>query len=292
MIQRRDIFIGIGVLAGLAMVMVFALVFLSAMLMGDLVVIEDSVGIINITGPIINPDPAVKLIGRYADEERIPVIVVRLNTPGGGVSATQEIFEAVREARKDGTIVIASMGSVAASGGYYIAAACDTIMATPGTITGSIGVIARFPNFSGLYDKVGVDFNTIKSGKYKDTGSSSREMTDEERAYLDSVIMDTYDQFITHVAEERGIEVEKLKEIADGRIFTGRQAVDLGLIDELGTFQDAIALAGTVAGLGEDPPVVRESEHEYLDFLTNGIIGLVAREFEMRIPAISYIMSY
>lgn len=292
MIQKRDIFIGIGILAVLVLIVVFALAVLSAALVDDLVVVEDSVGVVDITGPIITPDAAVKQIERFAGEKRIPVIVIRLNTPGGGVSATQEIFEAVRKAREDGKIVIASMGTVAASGGYYIAAACDTIMATPGTITGSIGVIARYPNLSGLYEKVGVDFNTIKSGKFKDTGSSSREMTEEEREYLDSVIMDTYDQFVTAVAEERGIALDKLKEIADGRIFTGRQAVELNLVDRLGTFRDAIELAGAVSGIGADPPIVRKSGHEYLDLLSEGMLKLISSEFELHIPAVSYIMRF
>ena len=258
----------------------------------DLDVSGKRIAIVEINGMIISPKGVVEKLERYIKNDDIPAIVIRLNTPGGGVSATQEIFETVKKARHAGKKVIASMGTVAASGGYYIAAACDTVMANPATITGSIGVIATFPNFTELYRKIGIDYNVIKSGKFKDTGSSSREMTDEERAYLDGLIMDTYEQFLLAVSQERNLSLDFIRNIAEGKIFTGRQALEQGLIDSLGTYQDAVDLAGVLVGLGENPPVLKETRGVFWEIIADGMSDIISKGFEFKFPSISYMLTY
>lgn len=291
MIQRRDLVLGVLLLAFVSILIVGSLLILISVTMGGIPVSEKSVAIIEITGPILSPTHTVEKLERYMKNENILAIVLRLNTPGGGVAASQEIYETVKKARRAGKKVYASMGSVAASGGYYIAAACDTIMANQGTITGSIGVIINFADFSGLYEKLGIDFYSRKSGKFKDTGSSSREMTDEEKALIDEMVMDTYEQFIQAVSEGRDLDIEYVRGISDGRVFTGRQAMNNGLVDVLGTYQDAIDLAGVSVGLGEDPPVVRESRGLFRELLIDEVRTLFSNRLDLSFPSISYILS-
>ena len=289
MIYRRDLFLGLALLAVLMFVIIIALLALSTMGVEGIHVTGDCVAVVEVTGTIINPMPVVHKLERYIKNDNVLAIVMRLNTPGGGISATQEIYETVKKTRAAGKIVIASMGSVAASGGYYIAAACDSVVATPGSITGSIGVIAKFSEFSELFEKLGISFNVRKSGKFKDTGSISRKMTEEEKALIDSVIMDSYDQFVEAVSEGRSLDPEFVRKYADGRVFTGRQAKALGFIDILGTYQDAIDLAGEMTGLGANPPVIKETKSLFLDMIIDGISQVVARGMELAIPRISYI---
>ncbi|MFC1650631.1 signal peptide peptidase SppA [Candidatus Latescibacterota bacterium] len=292
MIQRRDLFLGLALLSVFAVIILIAFIMLSTLATDGIHLAEKSVAVIEINGPIFSPEYVVKKLEKYIKDKNIPAIVIRLNTPGGGVSATQEIFETVKKARRAGKKVIASMGAVSASGGYYIAAACDSIVATPGTITGSIGVIATFPDFSGLYDKIGVGFNVRTSGKFKDTGSPARKMTDEEKAIIDEIVMDTYDQFITAVAEGREMDIDSVRKLADGRVFTGRQAQNNGLVDLLGTYQVAIDLAGVLAGLGEDPPVYKETKSSLSEMLLDLKNNYFSIGIDNNIPKISYIMGY
>ncbi len=259
MIDRRDMRLGCGLLIALAFVAGIVVLGISGMWDGPGTFGRDSIGVISITGIILDPEPTVDILDRYREDDSVLGVVVRLDTPGGGVSATQEIVDAVLRVRNAGKPVIVSMGSVAASGGYYIAASCDTIVTTPGTITGSIGVIARFTDMSDLLDKVGIEFNVVKSGKYKDVGSFSRKMTEEERALIEDMVMNMYDQFVTAVAKGRNLDPEFVRQYADGRVFSGEQAVDLGFADMEGSMFDAVALAGKLTGLGSDPPV-REEE--------------------------------
>jgi len=200
----------------------------------------------------------VRQLTQYAEDEEIPAIVLRIDSPGGGVAAAQEIYRAVLRTREYDKKVVASMGSVAASGGYYIAAAADTIVANPGTITGSIGVIMKLFHMEEVLDRFGLRFETIQTGKYKDTGSISRAMTEDERALLQAVIDNVYDQFVDAIVEMREIEREGILELADGRIFTGQQALEYGLVDLLGSYQDAIDLAAEMVGMEQNPPVVKE----------------------------------
>lgn len=227
---------------------------------------EPRIALVEVEGPIFRIAPVVRQLKRYAEDETIPSIVLRIDSPGGGVAATQEICRAVRRVREQGKKVVASMGSVAASGGYYIATAADTIVANPGTVTGSIGVIMSLFHMEEVLDRFGLHFEVIKSGRYKDIGSVSRRMTDDERALLQAVIDDVYNQFVEDIVEGRGIERTRVLEIADGRIFTGKQALEYGLVDLLGDYQDAIDLAAEMAGLERNPPVVRERK-KVLDIL-------------------------
>ncbi|MBA5866452.1 MAG: signal peptide peptidase SppA [Nitrospira sp. CR1.3] len=218
---------------------------------------EDRIALVRVEGVILDSQSTVTELKRFGDNPSIKAIVLRIDSPGGGVVPSQEIYDAVQRVRnKNSKAVIASMGTVAASGGYYIAAATDRIMANPGTLTGSIGVIMETANVEGLLKKIGVEGIVVKSGKFKDVGSPLRKMSDEEHALLQSVMDDVHKQFIDAVAEGRAMEVSAVQALADGRIFTGRQAKDAKLVDELGNLEDAIQLAADLAGIEGEPKVV------------------------------------
>jgi protease IV len=290
MVNRRDIIIGISLVGALLVVILFVMALISAMTLREVHVSKKSVAIIEITGAIMSPSSVVERLERYIRNDNIPAIVLRLNTPGGGVAPTQEIYDTVLKARQKGKKIIGSMGTVAASGGYYIASACDSIMANPGTITGSIGVIADFAEISSLLKKLGVDVTVVKSGKFKDMGSFSRPMNEEEKELISGVIMDTYDQFVQAVSKGRNMDVETVKKYADGRIFTGRQAKNLGFVDKLGTFQDAIDMAGRITGIGSNPPVVKEEKELFWDMITKGMSRIFLKGMEFTLPHVSYLM--
>ncbi|HJN17095.1 MAG TPA: signal peptide peptidase SppA [Armatimonadota bacterium] len=194
---------------------------------------------------------------RQAEKDRdTKALVLRINSPGGSAAGSQEIYAAIEEyKRKTGNPVIASMGDVAASGGYYVAAPCDRIMALPATMTGSIGVIFETIEYHQLMKNLGVEPHTITSGPFKDSGSPFRAMTPEDEEVFRAMIDDVFDQFVTAVVDGRGMEEEVVRKLADGRVYTGRQAVENGLIDETGTFYDAIMLAATEAGIQGEPAV-------------------------------------
>ncbi len=218
---------------------------------------EDRIALIRVEGVIMDAQATVGELKRFGDNPSIKAIVLRIDSPGGGVVPSQEIHDAVQRVRqKSNKAVIASMGTVAASGGYYIAAATDRIIANPGTLTGSIGVIMETANVEGLLKKIGVEGVVVKSGKFKDVGSPLRKMTDEEHALLQSVMDDVHKQFIEAVAAGRALEPTEVQALADGRIFTGRQAKDAKLVDELGDLEDAIQLAAELAGIEGEPKVV------------------------------------
>jgi len=218
---------------------------------------EDRVGLIRIEGVILDAQSTIVELKRFADNPSIKAIVLRIDSPGGGVVPSQEIHDAVRQVRqKSNKTVIASMGSVAASGGYYIAVATDRIMANSGTLTGSIGVIMEMANVEGLLKKIGVEGVVIKSGRFKDVGSPLRKMSDEEHELLQSVMDDVHQQFIEAVAAGRGLDVAAVQALADGRIFTGRQAKASKLVDELGDLDAAIQLAADAAGIEGVPKVI------------------------------------
>lgn len=213
------------------------------------------VGLVRMEGAVYDPRQIIADLELMADDPGIRAIVLRIDSPGGGAAAAHEIYEYVRGVRDSGIPLVASMGSIAASGGYYVACTADSVLANPATVTGSIGVIMSFSDLTELFDKLGMDWNVIKSGRYKDTGSWSREMTAEERALLQSTVDDIHGQFIEVVAAERGMELEEVAALADGRIFSGRQALDAGLVDALGTLEDAVALAGRMGGIEGEPRV-------------------------------------
>ena len=213
---------------------------------------------------------------KYRDDDSVKAIVLRVDTPGGTVVAAQEIHgELMRLRAGSKKKVVVSMGDLAASGGYYVACAADRVFASPGTLTGSIGVIMQFPNYQGLFGKIGLGTNTIKSGEFKDVGNGAREMSDRDRRLLQGLVDDVYSQFVEAVAAGRRMSPEQVRPLADGRVFSGRQAQQLGLVDELGDLDAAIAAAGKLAGIEGKPEVIRESPRrgiwELIDARMDGI---------------------
>ncbi len=216
------------------------------------------VALVDVKGVITSSENVVRQLKKYQDDGSVRALVLRVDSPGGGVAASQEIYDQLLKFKDSGKFIVVSMGSVAASGGYYIACAADSIVANPGTVIGSIGVMISFPVFERLMDKVGVKMEVIKSGDLKDVGNYARQMTPAERKMLQALIEDSYDQFVNVVAESRDLEMDSVREFANGSVFTGRQGMELGLIDRLGTLQDAIAVAGEMSDLGDDPRTVKE----------------------------------
>jgi protease IV len=232
------------------------------------------VGLVEIIGEIDDPEPIVDQLDRMERDTSIRAVVVRLDSPGGGVAASQEIYESVKKIRDQGKKpVVASMGGVAASGAYYVACAADSIVANAGTLTGSIGVIMVFPNTEDLFRKVGIRFETVKTGKYKDIGTMWRPMTDDERKLLQDVLTNVYDQFIDTIVEGRALAREDVLPYADGRIFSGDQALQYGFVDRLGDLDDSIRLAGEMAGIGGQPVVIRKERRRvsFLDFVDSKV---------------------
>ena len=216
-----------------------------------------NVGIVELLGAIYDSERIVRQFESFGEQKSIKAIVFRIDSPGGLVAPSQEIYEAVRRVRQSGKPIVVSMGSVSASGGYYAACGADTIMANPGTTTGSIGVVADFLNLQKLMEKIGVRYETVKSGKFKDTGSPHRELTDEDKAYLQAWIDDAFDQFVGVVSRERHLTKAEVLKLADGRAFTGRQAKALGLVDTLGDYRAAIRLAGRMGKIKGEPELIR-----------------------------------
>jgi protease-4 len=218
----------------------------------------DKIAIVEINDVIMSSENTVEQIKKYREDKSIKAIIVRINSPGGGVAASQEIYEEVKKTRESGKIIVVSMGSIAASGGYYIACGSSLIVANPGTLTGSIGVIAEFITIKDLADKLGIKENVFKSGELKDAGNPFRDMNEKDKAYFQDVVDNSFGQFLDVVSKERKIDKEKLLPNANGRVFTGLQAKDLGLIDSLGTFDDAIRITSKMAGIEGEPRIVRE----------------------------------
>lgn len=231
--------------------------------------LSGKVALVEVTGPIFKASETVDEIREYADDDSIKAIVLRVDSPGGAVAPSQEIYYEVKRAAAKKTVVV-SMGTLAASGGYYISAPATKILAMPGTLTGSIGVIMEIPNLEGLMDKVGIKSQVIKSGKHKDMASTFKELTPEDREILQRVIDDVYGQFVADVAASRGIKEEVVRGLADGRIYTGRQALGLKLVDKLGSLKDAIALAAELEGIEGEPNVVRKPERTFVQELLQG----------------------
>ncbi len=196
-------------------------------------------GLVEIKGVIENPEEIIKEINFFKNNPQIKGVLVRIESPGGSVAASQEIYEALKELKKCGKKIVVSMGNIAASGGYYVALPADVIVANPGTVTGSIGVIVEYPVVEKLLKKVGVDVEVIKSSEFKDILSPFRRPKEKEKNILKNVVMDIYDQFVEKVARERKIPVDSVKKIADGRIMSGREALKLGLVDSLGGIEKA-----------------------------------------------------
>jgi protease-4 len=273
MAKKRDIFIAIIIaFSFLATFAFFALMFFGAFASDDgfsLGGLSSKVAVVDITGTITESESIVKQLKKWGKSSGIKAIVLHIDSPGGGVAPSQEIYDEVLRIRnEEDKVIVASMSSLAASGGYYIACAAEKIMANPGTLTGSIGVIIQFYTGGKLLEKIGVEIERVKSGEMKDFGSIDRRLTDKEREMLSSVVMDTYDQFVNVVANNRGLDKNTVYKLADGSIFTGRQALKLGLVDTLGSFEESVRYAADLAGLQGEPSIVREEKPKkgLLDF--------------------------
>lgn len=245
-------------------------------LLSSLAASKDSVGWVSIRGPIMAGETGrpwergaeqwARRIEQLAETKGVKAIVLDINSPGGSVGAVQEIHSRILRVKKEKKIpFVALFGDVSASGGYYLGAACDKIVAHPGTLTGSIGVIFSVSNLQGLFEKIGYKSDPIKSGKHKDIGSPARPMTPEERQLLQAMIDDTYGQFVGAVAEGRKMSVEEVKPLADGRIYTGTQALNLKLVDQLGDSKDALMLAAQLGGIKDEKPKVRRDTEKMSD---------------------------
>jgi len=221
--------------------------------------IRDKVAVIEVFGVIADSRQIIEQLHDFRDNSAVKAIVLRIDSPGGGVGPSQEIYDEVKLVDKEKPLVV-SMGSVAASGGYYIAAPARRIVANPGTITGSIGVIMEFTNIQDLFEKIGLKSEVVKSGQHKDIGSPMRPMSEADRLILQGMIDDVHSQFIESVAEGRHLDVEVVRKLADGRIFSGRQALTQGLVDELGNLQVAIRIAGALGGIEGEPDVIYPPE--------------------------------
>ncbi len=244
--------------------------------------IGKKVGIININGPIVSAESTVEQLEKFSTRNDISAVVIRIDSPGGLVAPTQEIYEKIKSL-SDLKPVIASMATVAASGGYYIALGVDTIIANPGTIVGSIGVVINYPVMTELLDKVGVEFETVKSGDLKDVGSYSRKVTELDRVHLNEMVNDMYDQFVNAVSDNRPqLNKENVISLADGRVYTGLQSKELGLIDLIGTYEDAIELAGSLGQISGKPKTVQvnKKRSSILDWLSGSLEQTVSGWFD------------
>jgi protease-4 len=242
------------------------------------------IGVIEVKGPIglggregVDPEQVLKSIHRFENDEGMKAVVVRVDSPGGSVAPSQEIYDELVKLSETKTVVC-SLGNVAASGGLYVAMGCPIIVAEPGTLTGSIGVISQFFTVKGLLERFQVRSETVKSGKLKDAGSPFRDMTPEDREYWQKLVDQVYRQFVRAVAESRELPEETVREFADGRILTGQTAKDIGLVDELGNFHRAIDIAKEEAGLKGEPSLVYppEDRSRFLEQLMGGMVGAVA----------------
>ena len=254
--KRKRIFVGLGVIAAL-LIFFFLVLFFIAQSGGrtSRFAFGNKIAIVEVRGVITESSGIIEEIHQYQEDEGVKAIILRIDSPGGGVGPSQEIHREISKV-KSKKKVVASMGSVAASGGYYIACASDRIVANPGTITGSIGVIMEFTNIEELFKKIGIKGVVIKSGEHKDIGSPFREMTPDEKKILQDAIDNVHQQFIEAVAKGRKLDREKVVQIADGRIFTGEQAKQIGLVDEMGNLQDAIDTAAKMVGIAGKPNVI------------------------------------
>ncbi|MCX7877489.1 MAG: signal peptide peptidase SppA [Ignavibacteria bacterium] len=220
----------------------------------------DKIAIVEINDVIISSEKTVSQIKKFREDKSVKAIILRIDSPGGGVAASQEIYEEVRKTRESGKIITTSMGSIAASGGYYIAVGSNLIIANPGTLTGSIGVIAQFISIKDLAEKLGISQTVIKSGNLKDAGNPFRNMNDSDKAYFQEVVDNTFSQFVEVVMKERKMEKDELMKYANGRVFTGLQAYEYKLIDSLGTFEDAVRITSQMAGIEGEPKLIREKK--------------------------------
>ncbi|GAB5047444.1 signal peptide peptidase SppA [Thermodesulfovibrio sp. TK110] len=234
------------------------------------------VALVNIKGVIVDSRQSIDAIKQYRKDPSIKAIVIRVDSPGGAVVPSQEIYEEIKRTISVKPVVV-SMGSVAASGGYYISCPATKIIANPGTLTGSIGVLIEIPNIKGLLDKIGVKAEIIKSGRYKDITSPFKPLQNDEKEILQKLIDDVHEQFIKAVAEGRKIPVEKVRKIADGRVFTGLKAKELGLVDDIGDLDYAIKVAAQLAKIKGEPEIVTKKSTLLIEILRGDTESLIKK---------------
>ena len=259
--QKHPILLGLFILTGIFFLFLGGVSLLISSLIShdsqtDIFSSKEGVGIVELKGLIVSSEQTLKHLTEFRHDPNVKSVVLRIDSPGGSVGASQEIYKEVMRTNEVKP-VIASMGSMGASGGYYAALGAENIIANPGTMTGSIGVIVKFPNLEGLFEKIGYRSEVIKSGPLKDVGASNRPMSEEERKLMQDLIDNVYGQFVRDIAAARDMEEDIIRELADGRIYTGEQALEVGLIDSLGNFTDAITIAADMGGLDvEDPRLI------------------------------------
>ena len=256
--QKHPILLGLFILTGIFFLFLGGISLLISSLISnssqtDIFAKKEGVGIIELKGLIVSSEQILKHLTEFRNNPNVKSIVLRIDSPGGAVGAAQEIYTEVKRTNEVKPVV-ASMGSMGASGGYYAALGADNIIANPGTMTGSIGVIVKFPNLEGLFEKIGYRSEVIKSGPLKDVGASNRPMNEAERKLMQDLIDNVYNQFVRDIAAARSMPEETIFELADGRVYTGEQALEAGLIDSLGNFTDAITLAADLGGLDTKDP--------------------------------------
>jgi protease-4 len=265
---NRWIWIGIGTI-----LLIFVLIRLfNSPTSGSTLFGGDKIAVVRLEGLIISSEQVNKELQHFVDRADVKAIVLRINSGGGVVGASQEIYEKVKKLNLEKPIIV-SVDNAAASGAYYAALESEMIVANHGSLVGSIGVILDYPVFSELLDKFGLHVETVKSGSLKDSGSPSRPVSEADRAYFQSVVDDQHEQFISAVAEGRDLEVEDVRKYADGRIFTGNQALEISLIDTIGTFDDAITIAGMIGGIKGKPKKIeiKKDRRSILDLLYSRI---------------------
>ena len=222
------------------------------------------IAVVDLNFTIFTSEPIVRQFKKFGEDKSIKAIILHVNSPGGGVAASQEMYEAIKKVRDSGKPVITSVASLGASGAYYAACGGNIIVSNPGSLVGSIGVIMNLMNFKEMAEKLGISETIIKSGELKDAGNPLKELSENDRKYFQDIVDNSYMQFLRVVSDNRKIEIEKLKEYANGRVFTGIQAKEIGLVDSIGTFEDAVRIAGRMAGIEGEPSIVREKERRNL----------------------------
>ncbi len=254
--------------------------------------LQKGIGVIELTGVLVSSEEILQNLTEFRQDDTVQAIVLRIDSPGGAVGASQEVYTEVQRTNKIKPVV-ASLGSVAASGGYYAALGAERIIASPGTITGSIGVIIKFMNLSALFDKIGFHSEVVKSGKLKDMGSPERPITEEERALLQGLIDNVHSQFVDAVVASRHLTADIVRPMADGRIFSGEQAKEKGLIDDFGNFTDAVMLAAELGGLDTGNTMPRliypaKKDFPFLELLRGEGSDAIWNHFISRFPGLFY----
>ena len=292
--QRHPVLTGFFILGALGLLFMAGITFFLGSIFNNtadqhLLAKDNIIGVVDLKGIITAPEENMAHLVALTQDDRVKAIIVRIDSPGGAVGASQELFREIKRCNKNKP-VIASMGSVAASGGYYAALGAEKIIANPGTVTGSMGVILKFPNLKEIFEKIGYKNEVVKSGELKDIGSASRSMSAEERELLQNLIDNVHQQFIRDIASQRHLDRNTVSKLADGRIFSGEQARDLGLIDELGNFYDAVALAASLGGIRATEPNLYYPGKE--DFSLLSLTDAMANSLQTVIPVLRPLLFY